>query len=271
MHPRRSTIVAAAALAVAGLSVMGPVGPDRAAAMSAAPSSGGRAGDSSARELASAVTPRPTRRRPALCALPPREEKLPPATLRGLAHHLHQYPEPSLATTTQRKATERLVTDLIDVTRKWRNPRRAAAAGYVTRRARRAGSRSVGFLHAEHRRYSHDDRYLDPRRPETLVYASVPGRPLVLIGVMFSMPRGLSGPTPGGPITRWHWHVVCARGDERGLTPLPDGSCPRGTTRRQGSEMMHVWFTGDLRSAFAIHAPVPDLCAARLLPPDHCR
>ena len=34
---------------------------------------------------------------------------------------------------------------------------------------------------------------------------------------------------------------------------------------------MHIWFTGDLRSAFAIHAPVPELCVAGLLPHEHCR
>jgi hypothetical protein len=41
--------------------------------------------------------------------------------------------------------------------------------------------------------------------------------------------------------------------------------------RRQDSEMMHVWFTRDLRSAFAIHAPGPELCAANLLPAATCR
>jgi hypothetical protein len=29
--------------------------------------------------------------------------------------------------------------------------------------------------------------------------------------------------------------------------------------------MMHVWFTGDLRSAFAIRAPEPELCRLGLL------
>jgi len=125
-------------------------------------------------------------------------------------------------------------------------------------------------LHAEHRLFSSDRFYLTPRRPETLVYANVGGRPLVLIGVMFAMPRGRHGPTPGGPITRWHTHRVCAQGNRRGLKPPPDGSCPPGSTSRRGSEMLHVWFTRDLRSAFAIHAPRPDLCVARLLPPTHC-
>jgi hypothetical protein len=33
---------------------------------------------------------------------------------------------------------------------------------------------------------------------------------------------------------------------------------------------MHVWFTSDLRSAFAILAPAPELCAAGLLPVGYC-
>jgi hypothetical protein len=39
---------------------------------------------------------------------------------------------------------------------------------------------------------------------------------------------------------------------------------------RNGSEMMHIWFTQDLRSAFAIHAPVPELCRDGLIPRRHC-
>jgi hypothetical protein len=34
--------------------------------------------------------------------------------------------------------------------------------------------------------------------------------------------------------------------------------------------MLHVWFTGDLRSAFAIRAPAPELCAAGYLPRSRC-
>jgi hypothetical protein len=92
----------------------------------------------------------------------------------------------------------------------------------------------------------------------------------VLIGVMFSMPRGIEGPTPAGAIARWHFHRVCAHGSHRGLEPLADGSCPRGETLGEGSEMLHLWFTHDLRSAYAIHAPEPELCAARLLPHGYC-
>jgi hypothetical protein len=34
--------------------------------------------------------------------------------------------------------------------------------------------------------------------------------------------------------------------------------------------MLHVWFTADLRSAFAVHAPVPELCRDGLLTAKAC-
>jgi hypothetical protein len=198
--------------------------------------------------------------------------KLPPGTLRGPAHRLNQYPTISIATAAQRRAAMQLRAEMWIAAREWRDPRDAAAVGFQTTRPRRRdGNRRVLWLHSENRDFRNDGVYLDPRRPETIVYADVPGRPLVLIGVMFSMPRRIHGPTPGGPITRWHTHQVCVRGERRGLTPRPDGSCPPGTSRRQGSEMLHAWFTNDLRSAFAIHAPEPELCLAGLLPSSHCR
>jgi hypothetical protein len=82
---------------------------------------------------------------------------------------------------------------------------------------------------------------------------------------MYSMKRGRQGPSPGAPITRWHTHQVCVIGNKRGLTPRPDGSCPPGASLTQGSEMMHVWLTRDIRSAFAIRAPEAELCRDRLL------
>ena len=88
---------------------------------------------------------------------------------------------------------------------------------------------------------------------------------------MFSVPRGVTGPTPAGPIERWHSHLVCRRGNDRGLAPNPAGSCPAGSRLKQGSEMLHVWFTSDLRSAFAVHAPVPELCRDGLLTARACR
>jgi hypothetical protein len=35
--------------------------------------------------------------------------------------------------------------------------------------------------------------------------------------------------------------------------------------------MMHLWFTGDLRSAFSTHAPTKELGLAGLLPKAFCK
>jgi len=198
--------------------------------------------------------------------------KLPPKTLRGPANRLQQYPAVSLATRAQREAAVRVLVETSNAVQAWRDQRAAAAAGFDVGQARRKpGDRAVHWLHAEHRGYSNDSNYLDTRHPEVLIYANPPdGRPLRLVGVMFSVPRGVKGPTPGGPVTRWHNHRVCVQGNRRGLAPRMDGSCPPGATARQGSEMMHLWFTHDLRSAFAIHAPVPELCHAQKLARADC-
>jgi len=205
-------------------------------------------------------------------ALPPGQPgQLPPEALRGNEFGLEEYPDVALASPRQRAAAERLLAEIRTAARGWRDLHAAAAAGFDTRTARRqTGDVSVHYLHAEHHRSSTDRVYLDPRHPQALIYANIPGWPLVLVGLMFSVPRGVHGPSPGGPITRWHTHTVCARGGQRGLAPGPDGSCPPGTAARQGSEMMHVWLTNDLRSAFAIHAPPRELGQAHLLPAVFC-
>ena len=200
------------------------------------------------------------------------EGKLPPETLRGPIDRLRQYPVLSLASADERAAAELLWGRTRAATSAWQDPRAARSAGFRVHRARRQpGDASPHWLHAEHHRWSNDDRFVDPEHPEVIIYANAPHRPLVLIGVMYGMKRGMRGPTAGGPITRWHTHWICARGHKRGFSPRPDGSCPPGTRGRQArNEMLHVWFTHDLRSAFAVNPPQPELCVARLLPAGYC-
>ncbi len=155
----------------------------------------------------------------------------------------------------------------------WRDLRSARRAGYDTRaRPRKSGDRRVFFFHAERHQEPRGRSIFDFTRPKALIYANAPGRPLVLVGAMWSTRDGELGPNPAGPILRWHSHVVCKQGKKRGLKPPAGGTCPPGSRLTQGaSEMLHVWFTDDLRSAFAISAPRPELCSARLLPGDSCR
>ena len=155
----------------------------------------------------------------------------------------------------------------------WSDVRAAARAGYDTRsRPRRRDDRRVFFFHAERPQEPRGTSIFDFTRPKALIYANAPARPLVLVGAMWSTRDGELGATPAGPILRWHSHVVCKEGRKRGLKPLPGGRCPAGARLTQGtSEMLHVWFTGDLRSAFAISAPQPELCADGLIPRGTCR
>ncbi|HEX6700562.1 MAG TPA: hypothetical protein VF101_07505, partial [Gaiellaceae bacterium] len=95
-----------------------------------------------------------------------RPGRLPPQTLRGPENLLEEYPTLSLATPAQRAAAERLLARIRTAARGWRRLPDATAAGFDTQTARRrAGDRSVHYLHAEHHEFSQDDRYLDPERP----------------------------------------------------------------------------------------------------------
>jgi hypothetical protein len=214
-------------------------------------------------------------RRALLCKLPRGATKLPATSRRGLVDHLRQYPAVGLATPSQHAGAERVRAQLVSAAEQgnWRNLEAVARAGYDTRTApRKAADSSVHYFHAERGQEPRRHGILNARRPKALIYANAPGHPLVLVGAMWSMRRGERGPTPGGPIMRWHSHIICSDGIRRGTKPPAGGKCPPGTRLRQGrSEMLHVWFTDDLRSAFAIRAPQPELCAAGLLPSSHCK
>ena len=213
---------------------------------------------------------------PALVCKLPRDsgEMLPPTARHGLIRHLPQYPAVSLATPRQRARARHVLDRLVAAAGhgKWNNVRTARRAGYDTRtRERRPGDASVFFFHAERHEAPRGRSIFDFTRPKALIYANSPGRPLVLVGAMWSTRDGEVGPTPAGPILRWHSHVVCKDGKRRGLKPPASGVCPPGSRLQQGaSEMLHVWFTQDLRSAFAIGAPRPELCAAGFLPRNSC-
>lgn len=201
-----------------------------------------------------------------VCTLPTGASRLPASARRGLISHLAQYPDLSLATSAQRHAAQHILDTLGERVRNLTTLSAAKRAGFQTRTARRrTGDRTAHYLHAERLRERRSGPVFDPRRPKALIFAREPGRPAVLVGAMYSVQRGERGPAAGGPITRWHSHLVCSVGRKRGLKPNADGTCPAGATARQGSEMMHVWFTSDLRSAFAIRAPEPELCRLGLL------
>jgi hypothetical protein len=184
----------------------------------------------------------------------------------GAGEHAHgpNLPEVTAATDDQRARAEALWKASVASAERWRDPEAAAAAGFRFRDGEAGPERRVRFLHVPNPAWRADGRVLDPDRPETLVYRNGPGGELALVGVMYTAARGAPGPAVGGPITRWHDHESCRDPVTRAKLGRPvDGACPQGQVHRRSGEMMHVWFTGDLATAFARRAPVAALRAAR--------
>jgi hypothetical protein len=176
------------------------------------------------------------------------------------AEHTHgpNLPEVAAATDEERAKAEALWKASAASSERWRDPDAAAAAGFRFKDKDEAGpERRVRFLHVPNPAWRADGQVLDPARPETLIYWNGPGDRLTLVGVMYTADRGASGPAVGGPITRWHDHESCRDPDTRAKLGRPvDGACPEGQVYRRSGEMMHVWFTDDLATAFARRAPL---------------
>jgi hypothetical protein len=183
----------------------------------------------------------------------------------GPGEHAHgpNLPDVAAATDDQRARAEALWRDSVAGAERWRDPEAAVAAGFRFRDGEAGPERRARFLHVPNPAWRADGRVLDPDRPETLVYWNGPGGELTLVGVMYTAAREAPGPAVGGPITRWHDHESCRDPVTRAKLGRPvDGACPQGQVHRRSGEMMHVWFTGDLATAFARRAPVAALRAA---------
>jgi hypothetical protein len=183
----------------------------------------------------------------------------------GTVEHAHgpDLPEVAAASDEQRARAEALWKASVASAERWREPEAAAAAGFRFREGEAGPERRVRFLHVPNPAWRADGRVLDPERPETLVYWNGPGGRLTLVGVMYTAAKGAPGPAVGGPITRWHDHESCRDPVTRAKLGRPvDGACQQGQVYRRSGEMMHVWFTGDLATAFARRAPVAALRAA---------
>lgn len=142
------------------------------------------------------------------------------------------------ATPEQADAAADLHAELVAALARYTDPAVAAADGYQV-----DGLYGTDF-HAENPAYTEDGRILDQQRPEDLIYASTPSGP-VLLGAMFTVPFGQSGPMIGGPITMWHAHEhVCIGLLPPGLSGLlsPLGGCPAGSFDVPiTNEMIHAW------------------------------
>ncbi len=120
-----------------------------------------------------------------------------------------------------------------------------------------------GPAHFNNREYSRDGKFLDPERPEALVYMKMQDGRSVLIGVMFLAPKG-QGPRPGGPITDWHVHDnLCITSTGAADVAMAPGQCPPGSFFvGEAVEMMHVWLFENPDGPFAHSLTVEGIRAA---------
>jgi hypothetical protein len=108
-----------------------------------------------------------------------------------------------------------------------------------------------------------DGAFLDPDRPEYLMYYPTVDGKIELVGFMFTMSeRSQWGPQVGGPLTIWHYHVwreqQCA---DREVIPLefisPGEKCEKGVGRHRSLEMMHVWLIDHPQGPFGTLMHIP--------------
>jgi hypothetical protein len=140
-------------------------------------------------------------------------------------------------TAEQQEAAARLLAETGAGTERFRDLAVARAEGY---RPDGLGGDTTHWLSSRNEK---DGRTLDPLRPEGLVYANAASGP-VLLGAVYQMPVGESGPVVGGSLTAWHKHQnICFSALSRTLSGIasPFGRCPAGSVMLDTPEMIHVW------------------------------
>jgi hypothetical protein len=119
------------------------------------------------------------------------------------------------------------------------------------------GDEASGFEHYINSAYLRDDAFLDPNRPESLVY-QVDGDKRTLVAAMFAA-NGMSLTDPklvgwGGPLMQWHVHKDLCWSLAQvvvGVTDA-DGKCPDGSIKAGGDiPMVHVWIAPNECGPFA--------------------
>jgi hypothetical protein len=176
---------------------------------------------------------------------------------------MNPYAAPGAASRRQRRRAWRFLKAVRHRSRAFRSVRAARRMGY--RRGFHMGAIErrwpTPFVHYDDLRLLHDGHELDPARPESLVYATLPGRRLKLAGYMFRVPSLKRPPDPLGPLLRWHVHAECdpARAASPYQFTTTTQHCPAGLAHYGPTSMVHVWLTPHMRTAYAQEAPAAAL------------
>lgn len=140
----------------------------------------------------------------------------------------------------QQATAENIVAVTVMRLGQWADASVAEAAGF-----RSIGDGGTGIEHLVHTEFRADGIFLDPDRPESLVYdTSEGGRRLVAAMYMVDEGTALEDvPDYGGALMQWHIHDnLCynAEGQVRGLTDA-EGNCAPGLFKPVPTPMIHVW------------------------------
>ena len=129
-------------------------------------------------------------------------------------------PKSCSPTRQQVAAADALVASTAVELEKYRDVNTALADGFKP-----LGFEPNGLHHYISKAYRDDPSVLDPSKPESIVYGTLPDASMRPIGVMYMMPKpGLAGPQPGGCLMTWHSHGF-----------------PFATLGQQSAQMVHVW------------------------------
>lgn len=119
------------------------------------------------------------------------------------------------------------------------------------------GDAVSGFEHYVNKAYVGDEAFLDPNKPESLVY-QVDGDNRTLVAAMY-MASGMSLTDPGlvdfgGPLMQWHVHDNLCWSLDEVVVGVKDaaGNCPSNSVNLLGDvPMVHVWIARNACGPFA--------------------
>jgi hypothetical protein len=119
------------------------------------------------------------------------------------------------------------------------------------------GDGLTGTEHFMNQEYMDDDVFMDPDKPESLVFdTDRKTGTKTLSAAMYMLKTGTpfdQVPDLGGALTQWHTHnnlCFTAAGKVAGLTKA-DGTCPTGLFLPQPTPMIHVWLRKNPCGPFA--------------------
>ncbi|MEX2625881.1 MAG: hypothetical protein WD225_03295, partial [Ilumatobacteraceae bacterium] len=143
----------------------------------------------------------------------------------------------------QQAFAEQLVAVTLRYLPQWDDPAVAEAFGF-----RSIGDGDTGHEHYIQWDWIDDDVWLDPNRPESLVYEPRPDGSKELVSAMYMLPGDMSldeVPDWGGPLMQWHVHDdLCFTHDEApsvGAVIEVGGECPEHLQKMDPAPMIHVW------------------------------